>query len=52
MRTEMLGSKLAVTQRSVNRVIKQLKEKEIIELSRCGVVIKDYDALLSERDRG
>ena len=50
MKTEMLGSKLAVTQRSVNRVLKQLKEQGIIELSRTGVVIKDYEALLMGRD--
>ena len=51
VKTETLGNKMAVTQRSVNRIIKQLKEKEIIDLSKSGVLIKDYEALLEEREK-
>lgn len=48
--TETMGEQLAVTQRSVNRIIKQLREKGIIEVDKRGVLIKDYQALLNERD--
>lgn len=51
MRTETLGEQMAVTQRSINRVIKQLKEKEIIEIDKNSVTIKDYSALLKEREK-
>lgn len=48
--TGTLGAQMAVTQRSVNRIVKQLKEKGIINISRGEVVIKDYAALLREKD--
>lgn len=51
IKTEILGSQMAVTQRSVNRVMKQLKESGIIELSNNSVIIKDYGALLEERKK-
>lgn len=50
MRTETLGEQMAVTQRSVNRVIKQLKEKEIINIDKNGVTIRDYKALQKESE--
>jgi len=46
--SEMLSEYMAVTQRSVNRILKQLKEKEIIEIKKSCIVIKDYPKLLEE----
>lgn len=50
IRTETLGEQMAVTQRSINRVIKQLKEKGIIDIDKNGMIVKDYDALLEEKE--
>lgn len=50
MYTETLGERMAVAQRSVNRVIKQLKEKGIIDVGKHGAVIMDYEALLRESE--
>ena len=41
---------MAVTQRSVNRILKQLKEQGLIELNKGNIAIKDYDALNRERN--
>lgn len=46
--SEMLGEYMAVTQRSVNRILKQLKESEIIEITKAHIVIKDFKKLLEE----
>lgn len=46
--SEILSQKMAVTQRSVNRILKQLKEQEIIELNKGNITIKDYEALQKE----
>lgn len=46
--SEILGQKMAVTQRSVNRILKQLKEQGIIELDRGNITIKDFKALAEE----
>ncbi len=48
--TRMLGAQMAVTQRSANRIVKQLKDKGIINIVRGEVVIEDYEALLREKD--
>ena len=48
--SEILSQKMAVTQRSVNRVLKQLKEQGLIELNKGNIAIKDYDALNRERN--
>lgn len=47
---ELLSGRMAVTPRSVNRVLKELKDKGILEISRANVVIKDYQQLLKEKD--
>lgn len=44
--SEILSQKMAVTQRSINRILKQLKEEGIIELSKGNVIIRNYEALL------
>lgn len=46
--SEMLSQKMAVTQRSVNRILKQLKEDGIIELNKGNIIIRNYEALLKE----
>lgn len=46
--SEILGQKMAVTQRSVNRILKQLKEDGIIELNKGNIIIRNYEALLKE----
>ena len=48
--SEILSQKMAVTQRSVNRILKQLKEQGLIELNKGNIAIKDYDALNRERN--
>lgn len=50
LKTETLSEQMAVTQRSVNRVLKQLKEKSMIDVDKNGVIIKDYEALLRESE--
>ncbi len=46
--SEMLGEYMAVTQRSVNRILKQLKESGIIEITKAHIVIKNFEKLLEE----
>ncbi len=46
--SELLSEYMAVTQRSVNRILKQLKDNQIIEITKSHVVIKDYSKLLEE----
>lgn len=46
--SEILSQKMAVTQRSVNRILKQLKEDGIIELNKGNIIIRNYEALLKE----
>lgn len=47
---ESLSEQMAVTQRSVNRVLKELKEQNIIELYSSYIIIKDLAALKLEAD--
>lgn len=47
---ELLSERMAVTSRSVNRVLKELKDKDILETKKTDVVIKDYQRLLREKD--
>ena len=49
--TELLSQKMAVTQRSVNRILKQLKEQDFIEISKGNISIRDYDGLVRETER-
>lgn len=50
MSSELLSERMAVTTRSVNRVLKDLKDKGILEIRRNNVAIKDYQQLLKEKD--
>lgn len=43
--SEILSQQMAVTTRSVNRILKQLKEQGIIELEKGKIVICDFEAL-------
>ena len=46
--SDQLSKKMAVTQRSVNRILKQLKEEGIIEVGEGRVTLCDYEALKRE----
>ena len=50
IKTDNLGDKMGVTQRSINRVLKQLKENGAIDIQNSNVVVKDYDLLIDQRD--
>lgn len=50
MSTELLSERMAVTTRSVNRVLKELKDKGILEVRGINVTIKDFQQLLKEKD--
>lgn len=47
---KQLSDQLAVTKRSINRVLKNLSEKEIIELKNSSIIIKDIKALNKEEE--
>lgn len=49
--SEMLSQKMAVTIRSINRILKQLGELKIIEMNRGNITIRDYEGLVREQDR-
>ena len=51
MKTESLGERMAVTQRSVNRILKQLKDDGMIQIFKTYVIINDYARLLLEREK-
>jgi len=46
--SEMLSEYMAVTQRSVNRILKQLKDSRIIEITKSHIIIRDYRKLQEE----
>lgn len=48
---EQLSEKFAVTPRSINRVLKELKEKDIIDISNRIIYIQDLEALIEEERR-
>lgn len=50
IKTDNLGDKMGVTQRSINRVLKQLKEIGVIDIKNSNVIVKDYDLLINQRD--
>lgn len=50
MQKDKLSEQLAVTQRSINRVLHQLKEKGIIDIEDNSVVIRDLNALKLEEE--
>jgi CRP-like cAMP-binding protein len=47
---EQLGSQFVVTERSINRILKYLKEKGIIEVKNKSLVIIDIDRLKQEQE--
>lgn len=47
---DKLSEQLAVTQRSINRVLQHLKEKDIIDIEDNSVIIRDLDALKMEEE--
>lgn len=47
---ELLSERMAVTPRSVNRVLKELKDKGILEIKKANMSVKDYQRLLEEKD--
>ncbi|HYE82281.1 MAG TPA: Crp/Fnr family transcriptional regulator [Clostridia bacterium] len=47
---DKLSEQMAVTQRSINRVLQYLKEKGIIDIENNTVIIKDMDALKIEEE--
>ncbi|SHJ76108.1 Crp/Fnr family transcriptional regulator [Hespellia stercorisuis] len=49
LHTETLSERMAVTPRSVNRILKQLRDDDVIEINKTMVTIKNYDQLLEER---
>lgn len=49
---EKLSEQMAVTQRSVNRVLKNLKEKGIIEIDSSFIIVKDLNVLKFEAQSG
>ena len=50
IKTDNLGDKIGVTQRSINRVLKQLKENRVIDIQNSNVIVKDYELLINQRD--
>ena len=47
---EQLSERMGVTTRSVNRVLKELKDQNILEIHKTNVVVKDYQQLLRVKD--
>ena len=47
---ETIADRMGVTTRSVHRVLKDLREKGIIEISKSNVVILDMEQLLEEKN--
>ena len=41
---------MGVTQRGINRVLKQLKENRVIDIQNSNVIVKDYELLINQRD--
>lgn len=50
LNVEVLSERMGVTSRSVNRVLKELKDKGVLEISNSQVVIKDRGQLLKEKN--
>lgn len=47
---ELLSERMGVTPRSVNRVLKELKDKGILEVNKSKVIIKDFEQLVNEKN--
>ena len=50
LNAELLSERMGVTTRSVNRVLKELKDKGILETNKSEVIIKDFEQLLKEKN--
>jgi len=50
LNVEVLSERLGVTSRSVNRVLKELKDKGVLEMNNSLAVIKDREQLLKEKN--
>lgn len=50
IKTDNLGDKMGVTQRSISRVLKQLKEDGVIDIQNSNIIVKDYESLINQRD--
>lgn len=48
MSAEMLSDRMGVTSRSVHRILKELKDKGILEVSKSNVIIMNFEQLQSE----
>lgn len=48
--SEMLSEYMAVTQRSVNRILKHLKDSQIIDITKSHIIIRDYTGLQKEEE--
>jgi CRP-like cAMP-binding protein len=47
---EQLSSQFVVTGRSINRILKYLKEKGVIEVKSKSIVVKDIEGLKKEQE--
>jgi len=47
---ERLSEQFVATTRSINRILKQLKEKDIIDIKNKSIIIKDIEGLKREED--
>lgn len=47
---EMLSDRMGVTSRSVHRILKELKDKGIIEMHKSNVIIMDFEQLIMEKN--
>ena len=50
LNVEELSEKMGVTTRSVNRVLKELKDKNILEINNSKVTITNRERLLKEKN--
>jgi len=47
---ERLSEQFVATTRSINRILKQLKEKDIIDIKNKSIIVKDLEGLKREED--
>ena len=47
---ELLSERMGVTSRSVHRILKELRDKGIIEMNKSNVIIMDFEQLLIEKN--
>ena len=49
--SEDLAERMAVTQRSVNRILQKLREAGLIEIAKKRIIIKDVDGLVAQIEK-